>query len=244
MKPLIGITASSLIEGPAQTDGLVRDWIFNTQDYFRAVQQAGGIPVLLPFVTTEAEAAEVLARVDGILLSGGDDVDPLRYGELPHPKLGHVNPERDATELAYAKVAMERDLPTLGICRGHQLLAVAFGGTLWQDIPTQVDGAIKHDQKGPKYHPTHPVRIHEGTRLHALLGGERLVNTRHHQSVKDVPAGWTVSALSPDGVIEAMERPDRRFAVAVQWHPESFYGRPYHFESLFEAFVAAAQPEQ
>lgn len=244
MKPLIGITPSSLIEAPAQPDGLVRDWIFNPQDYFRAVQQAGGIPVLLPFVTTEAEAAEVLARFDGLLISGGDDVDPLCYGELPHPKLGKVNPERDASELAYAKVALERDLPTLGICRGHQILAVAFGGTLWQDIPAQVDGALKHDQNGPKYHPTHPIRIQAGSRLHALLGEERLINTRHHQAVKAMPAGWTVSALSPDGIIEAMERPDRRFALSVQWHPESFCGRPYHFEPLFAAFVAAAQPEK
>lgn len=237
MKPLIGITACTLLEAE-------RDWIFNPHDYTRAVQRAGGIPVLLPFVTTEAEAAEVLDRLDGLLLSGGDDLDPLLYGELPHPKQGNISPERDLAELAYARVALARDMATLGVCRGHQVLAVAFGGALWQDIPSQVPEAIKHRQEGPKWYPTHPVAIAQGTRLHALLGSERLVNSRHHQAVKRAPEGWVVSALSPDGIIEAMEHPGRRFALSVQWHPENFQGRPYNFDALFSAFVVASQPVQ
>lgn len=236
-KPLIGITACTLVEAN-------RDWIWNPHDYSRAVQRAGGIPVLLPFVETEEEAAEVLDKLDGLLLSGGDDIDPLLYGELPHPQTGNICPERDLSELHYARVAFARNLPTLGICRGHQVLAVAFGGTLYQDIPAQVPGAIKHRQEGPKWYPTHPVAIAEGTRLAALLGTERLVNSRHHQSVKKAPEGWVVSAVAPDGIIEAMEHPGYRFALSVQWHPENLQGRPYNFDALFRAFVEAAQPSK
>lgn len=236
MKPLIGITASALIERPD------RDLIYNTNDYFRAVQRAGGIPVLLPFVESEAEAAEVLDRVDALLLSGGDDIDPLLYGEMPHPKTGNISPERDTAELAYARVALARDMVTLGICRGVQVMAVAFGGTLWQDIPAQVPEAMKHRQQGPKWYPTHPVTMAEGSRLQAILGPERLVNTRHHQAIKRAPEGWVVSAVAPDGIIEAIEHPGHRFVLGVQWHPENFQGRPYSFDALFMAFVDAAKP--
>jgi len=235
MQPLIGITASSLgHEEPG------RDWLYAPHDYFRAVRRAGGIPVLLPLVESDEEAARVLDRLDGLLLSGGCDPDPLLYGELPHPALGAVDPARDTAELAYARVALARDMATLGICRGLQVLAVAFGGALWQDVPSQVPGALKHRQDAPKDHPSHPVTIHPGTRLHALLGPERRVNSRHHQAVKRVPDGWVASATAPDSVIEAMEHPERHFALGVQWHPENFQGQPYNFDGLFEAFVAAA----
>jgi putative glutamine amidotransferase len=218
-----------------------RDWLYNPTDYFRAVQRAGGVPVLLPFVEDEAGAAEVLDHLDGLMLAGGEDLDPLLFGELPHPRTGRISPERDTAELAYARVALGRDMATLGICRGIQLLAVAFGGTLWQDVPSQVEGAIKHRQDGPKYHPTHPVQIRESTRLAELLGTERLVNSRHHQAVRQAPAGWVVSAMAPDGVIEAMEQPERYFAMGVQWHPENLQGRTYNFDELFRAFVEAAE---
>lgn len=238
MKPLIGITAGLLRELPN------RDWIWNTNDYFRAVQRAGGIPVLLPFVESESEAAEVLERVDGLLLSGGDDLDPQLYGEMPHEKMGAIVPERDVTELAYARSALRMNLPTFGICRGHQVLAVAFGGTLWQDIPSQVPSAMKHRQEAPRWFASHPVAVAPGTTLAALVGGEAQVNTYHHQAVKEAPSGWVVSAVAPDGIIEAMEQPDHRFALSVQWHPENFQGRPYNFDALFSAFVAAAQTER
>ncbi|MFZ5818143.1 MAG: gamma-glutamyl-gamma-aminobutyrate hydrolase family protein [Bacillota bacterium] len=236
MRPLIGITANMLQELPN------RDWIWNTNDYNRAVQRAGGIPVLLPFVETEAEAAAVLDRIDGLLLSGGEDLDPLLYGEMPHPKTGNISPERDAAELLYARLALARDMAIFGICRGQQVLAVAFGGSLWQDLPAQVPTAMKHRQDGPKWYPTHPVSIAEGSRLAAILGNQRLVNSRHHQSVKRVPEGWVVNAVAPDGVIEGMEHPGHRFALSVQWHPENFQGRPYHFDDLFRAFVEASKP--
>jgi len=238
MKPLIGITPCALLEVPQ------RDWIYNPHDYSRAVQRAGGIPVLLPFVETDEAAAEVLARVDGLLLSGGEDLDPLLFGEMPHPQTGAIDPLRDTSELAYARVAMAQEKPVLGICRGHQVLAVAFGGTLWQDIPSQLPQAMKHAAalpSQPKWYPTHPVRIEPETRLAALLGTSTRVNSRHHQSVKDLPPGWVLSATAPDGVIEAMEHPTARFALSVQWHPENFQGRDFNFDTLFRAFVDASK---
>lgn len=235
MKPLIGISADK-----HRVDG--RDWNYQTNDYFRAVQLAGGIPVLLPYIETEAEGAELLDRIDGLLLSGGVDVDSLIFGEMPHPKMGAVAPERDVTELILIKQALERDMPILGICRGHQVLAIAAGGTIWQDLPDQVPSALKHAQNAPRWFPSHPVTIMPGTKLAALLGeGERRVNSFHHQAVKRVPHGWVASAIAPDGINEALELPGKKFVISVQWHPENFAGRPgYNFDKLFQAFIAAA----
>jgi len=235
VKPLIGVTADTLHDVPG------RDGLWNTADYFRAVQLAGGIPVLLPFIATETDAAAILDRLDGILFSGGPDVDPAVFGEAPHQKLGYVSPERDAAELLLAPMALKRDMPVLGICRGHQLLAIAEGGTLWQDIPSQVPSAIKHAHALPKWYPIHSVTVAPESRLAAILGTEVRVNSRHHQAVKDVPPGWVSSATAPDGLNEAMEKPGARFALSVQWHPENFAGREYNFDKLFAAFVAACK---
>lgn len=235
MKPLIGITACLLRELPN------RDWIWNTNDYFRAVENAGGIPVLLPFLKTESDALAVLERIDGLLLSGGSDVDPQLYGEQPHPKNGAVTPERDETEILLTRAALGRDLPVFGICRGHQVLAVAAGGTLYQDIPAQVPTAFKHAQEGPRWFASHKVTARPGTRLAALLGTEFPVNSYHHQAVKYVPAGWTASAVAADGINEALEHPGYKFALSVQWHPENFTARDYNFDALFRAFVDASR---
>lgn len=234
MKPLIGITADRLRDGS-------HDGLWNTYDYFLAVQRAGGIPVLLPNVETEDDALALLNRLDGILFSGGPDVDPIHFGEEPVPGLGAIDPERDVTELLLARAALNASLPILGICRGHQLLAVAAGGTLWQDIPSQVKGALKHPHGGtPKWYPTHSITVTPGTRLERLLDGKTRINSRHHQAVKDVPAGWVESAKAPDGINEAMELPGERFVLSVQWHPENFQGRPYSFDAIFAALVEAA----
>jgi putative glutamine amidotransferase len=234
-KPLIGVTASMLRELPN------RDWIFNTNDYFRAVQDAGGVPVLLPFVPNEEEAAEVLDRLDGLLLSGGADIDPLIFGEQPHQKLGAVSPERDAAEIAYTRVALKRDMPVFGVCRGHQVLAVAAGGSLYQDIPAQVPGANKHAQDGPRWFASHTVAAVPGTRLATLMGNSFRVNSYHHQSVKDVPTGFIGSAVAPDGINEALEHPGHKFVLSVQWHPENFVGRDYNFKAIWTAFIDACK---
>lgn len=235
MKPLIGITGNIHREPPK------RDWTFIGNDYLKAVQNAGGIPVMLPWIETAQEAEAVLSRLDGVLMSGGDDVDPQLYGELPHPGNGEVSPERDLAELAYITVALAKNMPLLGICRGHQMLAVAAGGTLWQDIPAQVPGAIKHGQLGPRWFASHSVQAVPGTRVADLFGTEFKVNTYHHQAVKTLPVGFIPSATAPDGINEAMENPNLKFCVSVQWHPENFTGRAYSFDKLFQAFIAACK---
>ncbi|HEY8347474.1 MAG TPA: gamma-glutamyl-gamma-aminobutyrate hydrolase family protein [Symbiobacteriaceae bacterium] len=233
MRPLIGLTPSVAQESN-------RDSLYCPSDYFRAIQEAGGIPVLLPLVDNELDAALVLDKVDGLLLPGGGDVDPVFFGEEPHPRLGTIAPERDFSEILLIREALRRDMPVLGICRGHQILAVAVGGTLIQDIPSELPGALKHEQDAPRWYASHSVSVKPGTRLAALLGTSFRVNSFHHQSVRTVPPGWVVSAVAPDGVLEALEHPGYRFVVSVQWHPESFVGRGDHFKPLFEAFMATA----
>lgn len=233
MPPLIGITGSAFDEHP-------RHWLYQTRDYFTAVHKAGGLPVLLPFVTSPGEAEQYLDRIDGLLLSGGADVDPSHYGEDPLPRLGTVEPERDVSELLLARAALARQLPILAICRGEQVLAVAVGGSLWQDIPSQVPAAIKHAQQAPRWHASHTVRVEPGSRLAQILGATTLrVNSYHHQAVRALPPGWRVTATAPDGIIEAFEAP-AGFALGIQWHPENFAPHGGEFDALFRAHVEAA----
>jgi putative glutamine amidotransferase len=209
-------------------------------DYVRAVESGGGLPfVLAP--GQPGDAADLLDRVDALLLTGGADVDPAHYGEAPHGKLGRVLRERDAFELALAREALRRDLPLLAICRGHQVLNVATGGTLVQDIPSELPGALDHDPDTERWQTSHEVEILPGTRLRAILGKDKVpVNSFHHQAVKTLGAGLTLSARSADGVVEGLEMPARRFVVGVQWHPESFWDRTPNFQPLFGALVQAA----
>lgn len=196
--------------------------------------------MLLPFVANAAEAAALLERMDGLLLSGGGDVDPRHFGEDPHPRLGTIEPERDTSEMLLARAALDRQLPVLAICRGEQVLAVSVGGTLWQDISSQVPQAIKHAQQAPRWYPTHAVQVAPGSRLAGILGaGAVRVNSYHHQAVKALPPGWQVTATAPDGLIEAFEA-EQGFALAVQWHPENFAPQGGEFDALFRAHVEAA----
>jgi putative glutamine amidotransferase len=232
-RPLIGITV-----GPdASRPGFVQV----REDYLRSVEQAGGLPVVLA-PGEAADAAELLDGVDGLLLSGGADVDPALFGEPAHEKLGRVTRARDDFELALTREALARDVPLLAICRGQQVLNVAAGGTLVQDIPAQVGSAIDHDPDAPRASLAHAVHVAEGTRLHAILGGPRVeVNSFHHQSVRDLGRGLVASAwCEPDGIVEGIEGPGRRFAVGVQWHPEGFW-RERRFHALFAAHVEACR---
>jgi putative glutamine amidotransferase len=215
-------------------------------DYVRAVETAGGLPLVLAPGDPEdapALAAEYLDRVQALVLSGGADVDPAQYGEDRHETVTSVFPERDAFELALVREALRRDLPTLAICRGHQLLNVAAGGTLFQDIASQVEAAAVHDPDQERWERCHDVVLLPGTRLRDILGRERVaVNSFHHQAIKELGKGLVLSAQGcDDGVIEGMEMPDRRFVIGVQWHPESFWDRAPGFQPLFEALVNAAR---
>jgi putative glutamine amidotransferase len=211
------------------------------QDYIRSVEQGGGLPLVLAPGRPE-DVPELLDRIQGLILSGGSDVDPALYGASPHPKLGKVVRERDDFELALIREALERNLPFLAICRGHQVLNVATGGTLIQDIPSDVTGDVEHDSRRERWERAHPVQILEGTRLRDILKrGTVSVNSFHHQAIARVGSGLVVSAVSADQLVEAVEMPDRRFVLGVQWHPESFWNREDGFQPLFTALVCASR---
>ena len=210
-------------------------------DYLESVRRAGGEAVVL---SSDDDAAAALEGVDGLLLTGGLDVDPALYGEAPHPTT-NVAAERDRFEVPLARAAVERNVPLLAICRGVQVLNVAQGGTLVQDIPSAVTTDLNHAVDVPKDHEAHAVAIAPGSTLASALGGTApaatcRVNSRHHQAVGKVADGFIVSAVSPDGIVEAIERPASTFCVGVQWHPENFW-RGGEFSGLFAAFVDAAK---
>ena len=188
----------------------------------------------------------MVGRVDGLLLTGGGDIDPALYGAQPHPSFVAAEPGRDAYEIALVRAALAADLPVLAICRGMQVLNVACGGDLVQDIPTEVNGALPHAVNEPRYALAHEVWVTATSRFAALMkdeledGESCQVNSRHHQAVRHAGDGLEVVATAPDGVIEALERPAARFCLAVQWHPENFW-RTGEFRPLFEGFVEAAR---
>jgi putative glutamine amidotransferase len=215
------------------------------EDYRQAILHTGGE---VRIIDASMPVTDALAGVDGLLLTGGGDVEPARYGELPHERLEDVDPARDAFEIALIADARTRDLPIFAICRGVQVLNVAAGGTLVQDIPSQVPGALKHSLVVPPHPPyelAHEVWVEKDSLLAKLLGDRLIgadtceVNSRHHQAVKAVAPGFRVAATAPDGVIEAIEDPGARFCLGVEWHPENFW-RTGEFRPLFEGFLEEA----
>jgi putative glutamine amidotransferase len=212
-------------------------------DYLESVRRAGGDPRVL-----SADATPTLEGLDGILFTGGGDVDPTHYQQARHPHTNEPDASRDAYELALAKLALEQDAPMLAVCRGLQVVNVAAGGTLIQDIPSQVNQALAHQVDSPPFALAHEVWVSPGSVLSRVMheeleDGEVLqVNSRHHQAVERTASGFDVAATAPDGVVEAIERPDSRFCLAVQWHPENFW-RTGEFRSLFEEFVKAAETQ-
>ena len=244
-RPLIGIPGQTLQAIDGIPEGLPHSWVMNSR-YHLAVAEAGGVPVMLPLLEQDEPTLRALyERLDGLLLAGGVDMDPSTFGEAPHAELGRIDPARDRVELTLARWAVAERKPVLGLCRGHQVLNVALGGSLWQDIAAQVEGAIKHD-----YFPTagfardylaHAVEIERDSRLHAAFGSNRVpVNSMHHQAVKALAPGLLASARSPDGLVEAVESGAPQFVVGVQWHPEVFEHRDPGTHRLFESFITAA----
>ncbi len=233
--PVIGITVDS--EAPGGYSNM--PWYALRENYCRAVSEAGGLPVLLPNAPELADG--YLDTVSGLVITGGDfDIDPELFGATErHPEVT-TKDTRTAFEMAVTRGALARDLPILGICGGQQLLHVALGGTLIQHIPDQVPGALAHEQPNPRDQPGHDVEVVEGTLLHLIVGAATLpVNSAHHQAAADQPPGVVTCARAPDGVIEGIEVPARRFCLGVQWHPE--YWISDGDKRIFAAFVDACR---
>ncbi len=214
------------------------------QRYLEALQAAGAAVLIVPPTFSPMQTPYLLERVDGVLLSGGGDLAPAHHGGQPHPKVYGVLPERDALELALARLAVERRVPLLGICRGIQVLNVALGGTLYEDLEDQMPNALPH-RRDPRTERTllaHEVTVAAESRLAAILGDTHLpVNSLHHQGIRDLAPGLRATAHAPDGLVEGVEVPEHPFALAVQWHPEWLYDTDTRMAALFRAFVVACQ---
>lgn len=235
MAPLIGVTTSVTVDKYPE-----RAYLNTT--YLRAVEQAGGIPVLLPPSLGAGARDRLVGQLQGLMLTGGGDVDPRHFGEAPHPTLVEISTDRDALELEVTRRMLDEDLPVLAICRGIQVLNVALGGTLYQDIPSDPGSALVHSQAARRDRPTHVVTVQNGSRLAAIVGTLRLeVNSFHHQAVRRLGEGLTAVAWAPDGIVEGIEAIDRtRFVLGVQWHPEDLVQHDAAARDLFAALVGAA----
>jgi putative glutamine amidotransferase len=231
-KPLIGIGTDIFIEAGH------RDRAFVYMTYVDSLRRAGAIPVLIP--PQPENAAALVAELDGIVLAGGFDCDPSVYGEEPHPTVEPMDERRQQNDMSLAKLARERNLPTLGICLGMQMMNVAAGGSLVQDINSEIETEILHESS-PSARLRHDVTVEPGTKLAKVIAARDLnVNSSHHQSVKNVGRGLNVTAKAPDGVIEGLEDPNHPFYVGVQWHPEDMPGEA-SASAIFGAFVEAAR---
>ena len=243
-RPIIGIPTQTLHSIDGIPEGLPESWVMN-QRYSRAVAAAGGLPVMIPLLDDEDTLRALYDRMDALLLPGGVDLDPATYGEAPLPTCGRLDPARDRVELGFARWAIAEGKPLFGLCRGLQIVNVALGGTLYQDIAAQRSDAIKHDYFPtagyPRDHLAHQVTVASGSRLDALVGTAPLrVNSMHHQAVKDLAPGLVPTAVAPDGLIEALEASGQQFVLGVQWHPESLIDRDHRMHRLVTGFVETA----
>lgn len=224
MKPVIGITCKSGQE----------NWHYVPDEYVQAIESTGGVPLLIPLVESKEAMRVVADKIDGLLLTGGKDIDPVWYGEEPL-SVKEIDPRKDLLEVELTKRMLAIRKPILGICRGAQLLNVVAGGTLNQDA-----GTLKHFQEAPKDYPTHEIEIKNGTLLFRLIGRKCVrVNSFHHQSIRDVAREFRISAVAKDGVIEAIEK--GQFILGVQFHIEHLWQKERGFKNIFSAFVQECQ---
>lgn len=241
MQPLIGITGFRHTISTSVGPGLLA--VVSADDYAQGVENAGGVPVVIPYVETQACIQTLAHRLDGLVLGGGEDVDPFLFGESPKAGLGEVVPERDALEISLIQEMMSVGKPILGICRGMQVLNVALGGTLYQDLSREWPGQNSHSQRAPRNHLSHVIRIEPDSRLTHCLGQVTTIrcNSFHHQAVKELAPSLVPVAWDDEGLVEAMESPDGPFLVAVQWHPENLWRTSPAHLGLFRGLVKAAQ---
>lgn len=230
-KPVIGVTAAHCSE-ELKT--------FPRQYYVESIRKAGGIPIILPPVRAEAEANDTLDLLNGLLLTGGGDISPLYLKEDPIRGIGECFPERDLSEILLAKLSLQKNLSILGICRGIQVLAVAAGGRIYQDIPSQYPSALQHRQTAPRGDVWHNVDIVKDSLLYRLVKETRIgVNSLHHQAVLEIPQGFIQNASASDGLIEGIEKLGSKFCLGVQWHPESMAEQTHC--QIFKGFVEACE---
>ncbi|MCI7813143.1 MAG: gamma-glutamyl-gamma-aminobutyrate hydrolase family protein [Lachnospiraceae bacterium] len=235
-KPVIGIAGNILIVEGGKTPGMYRSYV--NHDYVVSIRNAGGIPVILPICHDERDVEEVLEHLDGILMSGGYDMDPELYGEEALTEQGFIMREVDDSDLLLIRKAYEKKKPIFGICKGVQSINVAFGGNLYQDLKVQRPGCIRHNQKGPGADAAHMVTIHPESFLQSCFGDHVRVNTHHHQAVKAVAEGFFVAAQAKDGVVEAIEKKEGSFVLGVQWHPEMMASAgDRQMQRMFERFI-------
>ncbi len=241
-KPIIGVTPD-FNAGDRKDMGGKEPTYFLRARYMKAIEDAGGIPVVLPLLSNGAAWRQVVAHVHGLLITGsGSDLAPELYGERQRHKFTRMSRERATMELGITKAAYRADVPTLGICGGMQSINVALGGTLYQDIAAQLKTSINHLPSHSATKTSHSVQIAPGSLLRRIAGKARMdVNSSHHQSIKNVAPNLAQTAVAPDGVIEAIEAPGRAFILGVQWHPEFLYERDPVERRLFTALVRAAR---
>ena len=243
-RPVIGVATQTL---PAVLGERPPCWVMG-QRYVEVLRAAGGVPWLVPLLPQDPDTLrEIFSRLDGVFLTGGVDVDPRHYGEDKLPVCGTTDPDRDAVEIQLLQFALGRHLPVLAVCRGIQVLNVACGGTLYQDVAAQVPAALKHDYFPSPENPSrtylaHDITVRPGSRLGSILGEAVVpVNSMHHQAIKDLAPGLVPSAYAPDGIIEGVEGANGQYLVAVQWHPEELADTQPGMGRLFRTFVDAAR---
>jgi putative glutamine amidotransferase len=238
--PLIGITPG-LVGTHSNGARTKREGALCLEErYCSAIENTGGLPVVLSVALSRAQICRLLGRLDGLLVSGGNfDIPPHHYGEAPLPALGKIQPRRTAFELKLIHFALDEDLPILGICGGAQAINVALGGSLFQDIRTQLPNAGQHQLSGKKTTGGHSIRIRRGTLLHRIIRREKLeVNTTHHQAIRGLGRGLVINATAEDGLIEGVESPRHAFVLGVQWHPEAMRRAFAVQQRIFFSFIA------
>ena len=242
-RPVIGVAPQTLPAVPGERPPC---WVMG-RSYVEELRKVGGVPWVIPLLPHDPDTLqEIFDRLDGVFITGGADVDPICYGEPKSPLCGAVDPDRDAVEIALLKHALNRKLPILAVCRGIQILNVACGGTLYQDVAAQVPAALKHDYFPTPANPSrkylaHDITVKAGSRLGRILGDAVVpVNSMHHQAIKDLAPGLAPTAFAPDGIIEGVEGTNGQYLIAVQWHPEELTETQPGMKRLFSTFIDAA----